>query len=347
MIFDLNKKPLRCKSESQLPPFLPVKRNDGDDPDWEMIYDTLVKNSKNGDYLNANKKEEDQGSVNNKDKQKEIPIEGWALITGASRGIGRAIAVELARYKVPLILVARSHSKLLELSKMLEKCYRIPTKIFVCDFAKNDAAEQLWEMIAKESNKNGKSLQIDIFIHNAGIGDTKNLVDMDTTKIQDIITVNVTSGSKLCQIFGNQMKQRRRGRIVLISSITGFAPGLPTAGIYVATKAFLRSLAVSMGREMELFGVGVTSVCPGGVHDTYFAEGSNMKDASIWKVPFGKLTSEVVARSTIRGMIRGHPEIVVGWLNVISVKFFFLLLPERMVTYVCTFLWSPPPFIKK
>ena len=346
-IFDMNKKPLRCKSKSQLPPFLPVKKNDSDDQEWQMIYNTIVKNSKNFDYLNKNETDIYEGSTNCKDEKKDIPNEGWALITGASRGIGRAIAVELARYKVPIILVARSHSKLLELSKTLEKCYDIPTMIIVSDLTKNDAAEQLWDMIVKESNKKGIPFQIDVFIHNAGIGDTKDLVDMDTNKIQDIITVNTTSGSKLCQIFGEQMKQRRRGRIVLISSVTALVPGVPTAGIYAATKAFQRSLAVSIGKEMEPFGVGVTCVCPGAVHDTHFAVGSNMKDASIWKVPFGKLTSEAVARSTIRGMIRGHPETIVGWFNAINFKFVVLLLPERMVTFVCTFAWSPQPFLKK
>lgn len=333
IIYDVREKPLRCKLQSQLPPFLPVKKKGGNDSndnssEWEKVYKTLC------------------ASAGRRKKAQEVPTRGWALVTGASRGIGRALAVELARYQMPVILVARNHSQLLDLSKMLEECYGIPTMIFVSDFSIHDAAEKLWKEIQNVKIKD-KALQIDVLIHNAGIGDTNNLVDMDTKTIQNIITVNTITVSKLCQILGKEMKVRKQGRIVLISSIAGVAPGVPTAAMYAATKAFQKSLAVSMGLELEAYGVGVTNIMPGAVYDTDFGIHSNMPEATIWKLPFGRLTSSIVATSTITAMIHGSPEVVVGWFNVLSCRFMFLLMPQRLVAIVCGLMWNPPPFFSK
>ncbi len=398
-MLDMYGTPLRCQLEYQLPPFLPPpvlvqrrKREDDDDdggggeeeedheeevdPKWERIYNELLnkqqklkkKKKKNRKGNDDNHEEEDQtNDKKNNEKHIQPPSCGWTLLTGASRGIGRALAVELARHKVPLILVARNEDKLKELATQLEECYGIPTMVFVSDFSHSDAAERLIEQIhdsssgsndssssssnkkvggTKSNNDKNASVDIDCLIHNAGIGDAKEIVNMDTKRIQDIITINTMTGSKLCQMLGRHMKRRRRGRIVLMSSITGMAPGIPTAAVYAATKAFQRSFAVSMGLELEPYGVGVTCIMPGAVHDTDFASESNMKDATIWKIPFGKITAQVVARSTVNAMIRGSPEIVVGWFNTLSVKFVFLLLPDRLISIICRWCWNPPPFLK-
>ena len=206
-LYDMHGNPIHCGR--RLPPFLPVKEEQST---WYQIYDEL--------------------KLSPKRYKKEIQVSkrGWAMVTGATRGIGRAIAVELARYKIPVILVGRNKIQLDELAMMLEECYAIATKVFIADFSHNNAATELFEEISKIP----LGLEIDILIHNAGIGDTRDFVEMDTTKIQDIITVNTITGSKLCQMFGVKMKERRRGRIVLISSITGAVPGM-----FIKTKLLL------------------------------------------------------------------------------------------------------------
>ena len=168
------------------------------------------------------------------------------------------IAIELARYKIPVILNARDQTRLKELATMIEECYGVPTKVIISDFTNKDAASEVMKMISDEMN-----LDVDILINNAGIGDTRELVEMDLQKIQDIINVNVLTVSKLCQMLGEKMKQRRRGRIVIISSITGIAPGVPTSATYAATKAYLNSFAVSIGMELEPYGIGVSCIMPG------------------------------------------------------------------------------------
>lgn len=198
ILYDMDGNHVTCNKS--LPPFVPEK----DHPNFQKIHDELESKSK---------------SSKPKENKINAPSSGWAMVTGASRGIGRALCIELARYNFSVILVARDEAKLKDLAVILEDCYGVKTKIFVSDFSKSDAAEELIQKISK------KELFVDILIHNAGIGDTKELVHMDSSKIQDIITVNTITGSKLCQMLGLQMKERRRGRIVLISSIAGAVPG--------------------------------------------------------------------------------------------------------------------------
>lgn len=321
-LYDMDQNVLKCKSESSLPPFLPKKLEDNT---WYELRDKL-----------SSEVQEKKGKSREQLKKKEqskLTSCGWAMVTGASGGIGRALAVEIARYNIPVILVARSKAKLIELSIMLEECYGVATHVLVSDFSESNAAEQVFKSISEAS------LQVDILINNAGIGDTNDLVDMDCAKIQDIITVNSITVSKLCQLFGKKMKQRRRGRIVLISSITGVV-SVPTASIYAASKAFQKSFAASIGLELEAYNVAVTCVMPGAVLDTKFATQSNMQNALIWKFPIGGLTTEIVASCAVNGMIAGSSEIVVGYLNVICVRYIFLLLPERIVSIVCRLAWN-------
>lgn len=105
--------------------------------------------------------------------------------------------------------------------------------------------------------------------------------------------------------------------------------------VYAATKAFQKSFAVLIGMKLETYGVGVTCIMPGAVDDKSFLVESNMNDAFIWKIPCGHLTAPVVASSVVKEMIVGCPEIVVGWSNVLLIKYVLLLLPDRIRTFMC------------
>jgi len=305
--------------QSLLLPFLPEKDHVSAD-EWNKISDKLKLI---------------QGRRH--DNQKVEPSSGWALVTGASSGIGRAIAIELARYNVPVILVARDIARLTEVSNQIEEYYGVATKIIASDFTAGDASEKLYEA----TSKNGH--EVDILVHNAGIAETADFTDTELVSIENMILVNALTGTKLLRLYGKDMKDRRRGRLVVMSSITGAVAGVPTTSVYAATKAYQKSLAASIGLELEPFGVGVTLVIPGAVSNTAFAKKSNMDDAVIWKLPFGILTPEIVAATTIRSMIIGNHEVVVGWLNVI----FWIakdLLPARIILLTTKFTWMPISF---
>ncbi|KAL7496202.1 hypothetical protein ACHAWT_009955 [Skeletonema menzelii] len=210
---------------------------------------------------------------------------GYALVTGASRGIGRAIAVELARYNIPLILVARDLEKL--------------------------------SVVAKD------------------------LIDGDVVDALRMIQLNVGSVVELSRLYGKNMKDRRRGRILFVSSMSGAMPGCPSVAVYAATKSFEKSLASSLGRELERYGVGVTCLLPGAVEDTSFASASGVEDAACFHFPGYAKTPELVAGEGIKGLMLGYPEVYPGWQNSLFVKMGLPMLPSRVSMLLGEWAWNP------
>lgn len=321
----------------KLPFLLPATNSSCSQEEWKKSYDIL---KSKGKKLNMYRNRYDSVKTKNDHIQKKTNLK-WALVTGASRGIGRAIAVELARAKVPLILVARDIKRLQDLSKHLNDCYGIPTVVITSDLSAPDAAEKLYDKTRKKAN-----LTVDYLICNAGISDTANIVE-SSSNTDMLAYINVISFTNLCKLYGSEMKDRMRGRILIISSLMGAVPGVPRCGIYAATKAYQRSLATTLRRELERYGVGVSCILPGGVKDTNFATAANMTDSLIWKVPFGQLTAEIVAKTAVNAMCKGHQEIVVGWLNVILVLCGTKLLSARLSMILCEIATAPPFMVRK
>lgn len=312
--------------QSLLLPFLPEKGHVSTD-EWNKIGEELKS-------IRERRQDDEHRRVE--------PSSGWALVTGASRGIGRAISIELARWNVPVILVARDVSKLTEVSNHIEEFYGVATKIIVSDFTTEGAVEKLFETSSKMGN------EIDILVHNAGIADTVDLTEIELSSIENMIQTNVLAGTKLLRLYGKDMKDRLRGRIVVISSISGAVPGVASSSVYAGTKAYQRVLAASMGQELEPYGVGVTLVMPGAVKNTEFSKRANMEDAFIWKLNIGTLTPEIVATATVRSMLIGNPEVIVGWINVLFLMMKDLI-PARLTMLITSLAFSQLdfPFFRK
>uniref|UniRef100_A0A7S4MQF1 Ketoreductase domain-containing protein n=4 Tax=Odontella aurita TaxID=265563 RepID=A0A7S4MQF1_9STRA len=238
----------------------------------------------------------------------EAPL-GYALVTGASRGIGRAIAVELARWEVPLILVARDIAKLTSLAADLVTCYGVKVCILQADLAKPDAAA----MIHRTTKKAG--LKVDVLVNNAGVCTHGELVESNPSDIQRMVQVNSGSVAMLSHLYGKDMKHQRRGRVLFVSSVVGAVPAGPGVAIYAATKAFEKALALSMSRELEKNGIGVTVMCPGAVKGTEFAKSSMTESAACWKLPFYPRSAPEVATRGVRALLAGDPEVYPGWQN--------------------------------
>eukprot|EP00557_Chaetoceros_sp_GSL56_P007433 CAMPEP_0176495032 /NCGR_PEP_ID=MMETSP0200_2-20121128/10433_1 /TAXON_ID=947934 /ORGANISM="Chaetoceros sp., Strain GSL56" /LENGTH=585 /DNA_ID=CAMNT_0017892869 /DNA_START=1961 /DNA_END=3715 /DNA_ORIENTATION=- len=283
---------------SSLPPFLPDEKYVP-----KESYDLILK------YL-MHYNHQRLGQQSRKTTEESSHLEQrkcWALVTGASRGIGRSIVISLARRDISIVLVARDKELLERLSKVVEDCYGVQTLVIASDLCQTNAAHD----IALELDRN--QIHVDILINNAGMGDTREFVTTLPKKINDLCQVNVTSITQLTQILGAKMKGKRAGRIAFVSSLAGAVPGVPHAAIYAAAKAYQKSLATSLEREMEGYGVGVTCIMPGAVRGTNFASNANMEDAVIWEFPFGILDPETVAECTVDAVILGRPMVIVGW----------------------------------
>jgi short-subunit dehydrogenase len=258
---------------------------------------------------------------------------GYALVTGASRGIGRAIAVELARWEIPLILVARDVGRLTSLAYDLEACYGVKCCVLPADLSKPGAAELLY----KATQKAG--LKVDILINNAGFALHGEAVDQDLEQVNDMIQVNALAVSSLTHLYARDMKRRRRGRVMMVSSICGTVAGLPTVAAYAATKAFENVLGISMAKEMEPYGVGVFTLTPGAVKGTDFKSIAN--DALCWKIPFYPKTPAQVADVGVKLMLRGDTQFTVGWQNRIFLKMLKPALPPRLHNIMAEAAFNP------
>jgi short chain dehydrogenase len=156
-----------------------------------------------------------------------------------------------------------------------------------------------------------------------------------------MITLNVQAVATLSQMFGKEMKERGRGRIMIVSSLNSMAVGIKSVAIYSATKAFERTFCNSLSLDLEPFGVGVTCLVPGAVKDTEFRFRSRSEQALVWRLPFCTCTPQQVASQGVRAMLRGESEVIVGLLNRVFAKVLQPLLPQRLHNLVATVMWNP------
>jgi short-subunit dehydrogenase len=211
-----------------------------------------------------------------------------ALITGASDGIGRAFAAELAAQGFDLILVARRVDVLEAIALDLSSTHGVAVKVVADDLARPDAVEALLDETATEG--------IGLLIAAAGFGSVGRFLDLDVHVETDMVDVNCRSVVELTHGVAARMAVTGKGGIVLFGSVVGFQ-GVPGSATYAATKAFIQSFAEALSVELAPRGVTVLSVAPGPVA-TGFAARSGMR--------MGRAeTPQTVARVALAALTRG------------------------------------------
>ncbi len=186
-----------------------------------------------------------------------------ALITGASSGIGEAFARELASQKKNLVLVARSQDKLEQLATELEQQEQIQTLVIPQDLTEPKAGKLVYDKIKAQG------WTIDLLINNAGFGDYGNFDDRSLDKQISMIQLNITVLTELTRLYLPEMKQRKKGGIINVSSIAGYQP-LPYMSVYAATKAFVLSFTEALWAENKDSEVNILALCPGSYSIEFF-----------------------------------------------------------------------------
>ena len=181
---------------------------------------------------------------------------GTALITGASSGIGAALAKRFAAGGHRLVLVARSRGKLARLAESLARDYGVKVWVQPADLARPDAARTLSTALQRQR------VAVDILVNNAGVLQQGRFTAIPARRHQDLIDLNVSGVTAMLAHFLPAMCRRRRGRVLNVASIAAFQP-VPTLATYAATKAFVLSLSESLSEELREFGITVTALCPG------------------------------------------------------------------------------------
>lgn len=213
------------------------------------------------------------------------------IITGASAGIGKALAYEFTKHNYDLLLVARSEDKLKKLCTELGESYGITARFLPLDLLADDAAEKLLGFV-KDNNINASYL-----INNAGMGDAGLFEKSDIQKDENIIRLNVLTLMRMNRLFIPYLKKNGGGTIVNIASTLAFAP---TAGeaVYAASKAFVLSFSQALYEETKKSNVSVLTICPG-VTDTDF-----FKSAGFELGQFKAATPESFAAFAYRSIVK-------------------------------------------
>jgi short-subunit dehydrogenase len=222
----------------------------------------------------------------------KLHLEGCsALITGASAGIGREFAQELAGRASSLVLVARRRERLEELRDELTKANpNLNVHIRETDLSDDRAVIELFDSLEREK------IAVDLLINNAGLGDLGLFATIELQRVKEMLAVNVTALTLLTRLLLPGMVARKCGAILNVSSSAGF---LPLAGfaVYAATKAYVTSFSEAIRAELRGTGVTVTTLCPGPVH-TEFAETARRSVAGAPKTVPG--LSHVSAQEVVR-----------------------------------------------
>jgi len=228
--------------------------------------------------------------------------DGFALVTGASKGIGREIALELAKRGFNLIIVARSE----ELLKQVQVC-ACSEKVKVVLIR----ADLSTEIGRKHLKAQTTLMRIDVLVLNAGLTHVSDWIDTDPKNAMDIINLNVMAFQDLLSTYVPPMVERGYGRVLNICSIMGFTP-TPLCSVYSATKAFQLSLSSSLDYELAGTGVGVTTCAPGATSTKMFAEKGGDQGWAFWLFP---TSPQFVAHTAVNKCLGGRGQIIVGLIS--------------------------------
>lgn len=252
-----------------------------------------------------------------------------ALVTGASAGIGKAFAEELAAAGVHLVLTARREDRLAELAILLRSAHEVEVDWVAVDLGEPQGPAAIYEFT------NNKNLRVDILINNAGFGSAGQFVEISGDKALSMIQLNIAALVTLSHLYLPGMMREKSGHIILVGSVNAFMP-VPHFAVYSATKAFVRSFGEALALECRSRQVYVSTVHPGATA-TEFVDVAQMKlKAFMYK---GLMPSRAVARRALSASYNKQISTVTGILNKLTV-FFLWLLPQRLVRWGAKTLFS-------
>lgn len=191
----------------------------------------------------------------------------WALVTGASSGIGMALSELIASCNINVILCSRSQERLNTQASHLRKAYGIDTRVIALDLSEAESVDALIQQT--------QGITISLFVASAGFGTSGKFLQSSIHEEVNMLRLNCEAVLRLTHYFTQHMVQRKKGGIILLSSIVAFQ-GVPYAAHYAATKAYVQSLAEGIQQEIKGLGVDILAAIPGPV-ESGFGQRANMQ----------------------------------------------------------------------
>ncbi len=242
----------------------------------------------------------------------------WALITGASAGIGLDLARSLGARHFNLALIARNEGRLNEIAGQLRAAHKVDVLVLAKDLARREAPAEIFNAL--------RQLPVSVLVNNAGFGTYGLFAQTDLDVQQQMLRVNIDAVVELTHRFLEPMRERGHGRILNVASTAAFQPG-PTVSIYYASKAFVFSFSYALAVELAGSGITVTTLCPGMTRTAFF-ERAKMR-APGWAM----MEPRDVAEAGVRGLMKGKRVVIPGLRNQIA-SFFARRMPPRITSAI-------------
>ena len=256
----------------------------------------------------------------------------YTLITGASRGIGEALAQRFAQEGHALILVARSQDKLEAVADRLRQTYGITVHVVPMDLLAPGASTQLWQACQDQG------WRVRVLVNNAGFGYWGAYATASLAEQTDILRLNVTLLMELSHRFVPALQAEQDAHILNVGSISSYQPA-PYFSTYAATKAFVLSFSRSLRVEFRPLGINVTCLCPGFTQSHFFDRAG---PAPLISSARFQMTTEQVAHAAVRGMQKKRAVIVPGVLFKLC-TYASRYLPVSLTTHVLSQMLRPLP----
>lgn len=223
------------------------------------------------------------------------------LVTGASAGIGKEMALQLAARGAHLVLVARREERLRALADEIMAKHGMAVEVVATDLKEPDAAARLYERLR------GRKLQVDVLVNNAGIGLQRSFAECSPERLRDLLRLNIEALVDLTRCFLPPMLERGEGGVLNVASMVGFQP-VPGYQAYAASKAFVLSFTESLRYECAGKGVHVSCLCPGATETEFFdAAGIDISDL---RAKGGVQSAEAVAKAGLQGLLRNKAVVI-------------------------------------
>lgn len=248
-----------------------------------------------------------------------MTVDGTTLITGASAGIGEALAEQFAANGHDVVLVARRESELVRVADRLEDDHGVTAHVVTKDLASREAPHELYAETTE------RDITVDILVNNVGIGTQGAFVENDLDRELDQMQLNMVTPTQLIHLYGGDMADRGGGGVLNVASTAAWFPG-PFMAIYYASKAYMKNFSEGIAEELRPEGVDVTVLCPGPV-ETEFQSRAGNEDTPLGS---GEMQSaEMVANAGYEGLQNGETVVVTGWKYRLLTKL-SNVLPNRL-----------------
>lgn len=255
----------------------------------------------------------------------------YALITGGSKGIGKAMAVELAKRKYNLLLVARSAELLQKTAAEISVTYGVQVHCLATDLSQPQAAQHVYDWCTQNN------YSVSILINNAGYGLCGKLDEYSVADNSNMLQLNINAVTEMCQVFLPMLKNQPNAYIMNIAGGIAYQAAGNMA-LYGASKAFILYFSRALRNELKGTSVSVTCVSPGAT-DTEFVNRAKIKPKALKAAEKVNMKPEALAKSAIDGMFARKAEIIPGLINKLSV-FFAWLLPKVIVEMTATGIYE-------